>query len=660
MNRSIVSKSCRGWQRLGTIAVTAALAGLGDAKGEIVVERAADLNAGSEGSYPSNFVSWNGALYFSAYEPDHGRELWRHLGGGGAARVADINDTVRDIGFGITVGNDSVPTGMTPHRGELYFSAYDPRRGGELWRTDGTNTARLSDINPDQNDAIKTNAASAWPKELTVLDDVLYFAADGGGGHVGSNYELWRYNGTNVSLAANLHADTGASYSSYPQGLTAFAGALYFTADDGTNGYELWKYTAASGAKLLNINPGGPASGSYPKFFTPFNGALYFQAYRDTDGFELWKTDGATSTRVADLVPGAGSSFPEYLTVYAGSLYFRATGPAGGSELWRYDGTNAPTLAADVNPTGDSHPKNLFVFQDKLYFAATDGIRGWELWVYDGTAATLVSDLNPDGDSYPEQLTSNQGSLYFVATTPATGYEVWRYDGTRVAQATDINPGAGDAYPQGLTVVGRELCFSARSDNYVDWELWTLRETGGGSGVLDVVPSIAQTFLGHAGGPFFPTQRFWTLTNSGTAPLDWSVAEVPLWLTLEPASGHLEPLASTTVVMRPGSGANGLPVGSLPGSVAFAHAAGGETSRAIRIDVYDRPAFFGPPAVVGARLHATLRGIPDWHYAVEATPDFGGWTRIGTNQADALGILHLDVPMTTSPPWKFIRAVAAP
>jgi ELWxxDGT repeat protein len=40
--------------------------------------------------------------------------------------------------------------------------------------------------------------------------------------------------------------------------LTAFNGTLYFTADDGGSGYELWRSdgTAAGTVRVLDLNPG--------------------------------------------------------------------------------------------------------------------------------------------------------------------------------------------------------------------------------------------------------------------------------------------------------------------------------------------------------------------------------------------------------------------
>jgi ELWxxDGT repeat protein len=78
------------------------------------------------------------------------------------------------------------------------------------------------------------------------------------------------------------------SASSSPANLTNVNGLLYFTADDGVHGVELWESDGtAAGTKLVrDIYPGG--TGSNPADLVAMNNKLYFAAKDPEHGRELW------------------------------------------------------------------------------------------------------------------------------------------------------------------------------------------------------------------------------------------------------------------------------------------------------------------------------------------------------------------------------------
>ena len=200
-----------------------------------------------------------------------------------------------------------------------------------------------------------------------------------------------------------------------PSGLTVFNGQLYFNADDGSSGEELWRYDGTNAPqRVTDLNPGiGDAD---PTNLTVFNGQLYFNADDGNTGKELWRYDGTNPLQqVADLNPGSGDADPTNLAVFDNQLYFSADDGSTGTELWRYDGTNAPQRVTDLNPgtdpnltSGNADPTNLQGFNGQLYFRANDGTNGTELWTY-----------KPQSLPTPAGISNGSLSLQFAA--PLTG-----------------------------------------------------------------------------------------------------------------------------------------------------------------------------------------------------------------------------------------------
>ena len=169
----------------------------------------------------------------------------------------------------------------------------------------------------------------------------------------------------------------------------ALGNYLYFVAETGTSGSELWRSNGTTTQLVKDINPGTPSS--YPSNFAVLGDYLYFQANDGTHGVELWRTNGseAGTTLVKDIAPGISASDPLALTVFSDYIYFQAHDATSGHELWRSDGTEAgTTLVEDIRVGSDgSFPYNFYawgdMFGDYLFFNASDGTTGNELWVYE-------------------------------------------------------------------------------------------------------------------------------------------------------------------------------------------------------------------------------------------------------------------------------------
>ncbi len=72
--------------------------------------------------------------------------------------------------------------------------------------------------------------------------------------------ELWKSDGTEAGtvLVKNINPNDSGSYrGSRPRNLTVVGDRLFFTADDGTNGRELWKSDGSRAGTVLvkNIKP---------------------------------------------------------------------------------------------------------------------------------------------------------------------------------------------------------------------------------------------------------------------------------------------------------------------------------------------------------------------------------------------------------------------
>src|SRR5690606_31603268 len=89
--------------------------------------------------------------------------------------------------------------------------------------------------------------------------------------------------------------------------------------------------------------------------FLTLNGFFYFFANNGTNGYELWKSDGTESgtTIVKDIWIGSNSSANSLKgSTLNNIIIFEANDGINGTELWKSDGTEAGTsMVKNINNT---------------------------------------------------------------------------------------------------------------------------------------------------------------------------------------------------------------------------------------------------------------------------------------------------------------------
>ena len=343
--------------------------------------------------------------------------------------------------------------GITPtpevNKALIFFD--DTRYGVEPWMSDGTveGTKLVKDIN------IKKDLGSSIGRSTVTIGDTLYFTADDGI----HGKELWKSDASGTSMVQDIHL--GVSNSKI-RNLTNVNGTLYFSADNGSTGNELWKYDGTEVSLVKDIRSNEESSSPY--HLTNVDGVLYFTANDGIQGDELWKSDGtdAGTMLVKDIVLGEEDADLEEFTNVNGILYFTADDGVHGRELWQSDGTEAGTvMEADIRVgTEGSGLKELTAIGDDLYFVADDGVVGKELWKSHDATTELVQDINMRGSSTPRQLININGELFFTAHNGTHGVELWLIS-VFGPILIDVYEGGGGSSPKNLTDVNGELYFTA-------------------------------------------------------------------------------------------------------------------------------------------------------------------------------------------------------
>ncbi len=336
---------------------------------------------------------------------------------------------------------------------------------------------------------IRPSGGNSNPSNLLAIDDTVFFAANDGS----SGTELWKSDGTEEGTVRVRNINGGSS-SSDPEELYDWDGTLYFSAT-GNGGRELWKSDGTEPGTTLvkDINPSGPSS---PAGFAEHRDRLYFAATTANHGREVWFTDGTSggTNRATDIVSGIFNSNPEQLTTAGDILYFTSLTTTLGRELFKINSAGVPSLLADINPIEDSRIDNLTALDSILLFSAKSFTVGNEIWKATGPVDGTVGlkDINSgEAGSGPQNFLRVGNFVFFSADDGERGIELYITDGTAngTNRVKNINPGSSDSEPMHLAESQGILYFSAKVSGE-GRELW--RSDGSEAGtwmVADINPN---------------------------------------------------------------------------------------------------------------------------------------------------------------------------
>ena len=389
---------------------------------------------------------------------------------------------------------------------------------GQLWTSDGSvaGTIKLmsgGEISPPGQEG------SSSPNWQTVNKGVIFT--------VRSGLDLWY---TNYTVAG-----TQPLFKNIDSNKVKVVGStIYFSADDGLHGSELWASdTTLKGTRLVQDLNASKVNSAWMRDFVAMGNRVCFKAnlyelwcsdgtsqgtqliahpYSSSVAFnwqlyftkndELWRTNGTTNGTYQLKIPDTRVFSSSLTTVQGNTFYSLVVGPHLHSKLWRSDGTaNGTTVIKDLGAAPPFHsPGNVNVVNGIVTFYAYDQSKGLELWRSDGSAngTSVIKDINPGeyGSKSPWYTIDVVGTGKQLFFTPYLNEvqraQLWRSDST--ASGT-YNLNINAQWFGGLFPVGNVIYFQAIQPG-VGYELWRSDGTPQGSYLVTdaVAPGWVSSF----------------------------------------------------------------------------------------------------------------------------------------------------------------------
>jgi len=378
-----------------------------------------DIWPGSDSSKPQDFFTYQNNLYFTAFTPSLGRELYQYSGSGSPTSVTDLNS-----GSGNSF-TDNFLLYPNPNANMLFFNATN-NTGNSIYVMQGSSITKMFDLPSD-----------FLPIAYSEIGTTTFFIISNGSDEV----RLYKTNGTSVGTTL-LKTFSSPFAGMFHSQMISWKNKIFLTASESGMDNEIWVSDGTTTQLLADINPG--SNGSFPLLnnYVVLKDNLIFSASTDDSGYELWMTDGTSSgtKMLKDLNTQSGEgSNPVLFQVFTGFtleqppapdlnlngyIFFSADDGVHGTELWKTDGTSANTvMVKDINPSGDGVTGTFIYTKEGFIFSGDDGINGSEPWISDGSAIGThgIVNINLSGDSDPFFYFVWKGDVYLAADNGNSG-----------------------------------------------------------------------------------------------------------------------------------------------------------------------------------------------------------------------------------------------
>lgn len=378
---------------------------------------------------------------------------------------------------------------------------------------------------------------------------------------------FWKSDGTAAGTNV-IYGSLGVS------GMTVFNNQLYFVGADSSYKRNLWATdgTTAGTHIVKKINPSGSAftlsSANNSGFDTYFdanlikvmNGKMYFIADDGIHGPELWTSDGTDTgtTMVKDIntTPHKGINYlyqidPASFEVANNKLFFEASDSSGNFGLWTSDGTDTGTVLLKAISCDDFFTDGTLLYCSGGYWdSANNFIQG--TYVSDGTPAGTQMILPDVQNFYRRNIdyVSFNGKTYFFGEYGNTHiYQFYGTDGT-AAGTFLVKDSISEKINSFLwTNANRHTYFPTVFNNKIYFSLDELWATDGTPQGTQMVADLAP--YDKNGVPFASSPTFLTVANNQLYMKARDTGSTDLWSSDGTAAGT-QRISYTNANLHPG------------------------------------------------------------------------------------------------------------